>query len=246
VTTGSLVTPRLGLAVGADHTHYAALPAPPPTPLPLAPALGPIGEGMRAAVTGGTATRLADLPTPVGAKTGTAQDGVLPEGTYDNWMTAAVPIRAPSLVMTAMVQGPGLGANNAGVVGHDALGYYLAHQPEILASAPVRAGSTAAAALPAGSRPPKPRGRPEMRESATLGCSGSAPGDTNDRVRDRPGNGEHRDPVTSTRRSCCTGRRRCCSRRSVGRRAVRAAGHDAREVVGRSPVGVRCARRGTG
>jgi cell division protein FtsI/penicillin-binding protein 2/cell division protein FtsW (lipid II flippase) len=138
VTTGSLVTPRLGLAVGADHTHYAALPAPPPTPLPFAAALGPIGDGMRAAVTGGTATRLADLPTPVGAKTGTAQDGVLPEGTYDNWMTAAVPIRAPSLVMTAMVQGPGLGANNAGVVVHDALAYYLAHQPEILATAPVR------------------------------------------------------------------------------------------------------------
>ena len=64
---------------------------------------------MRAAVTGGTAVRLAGLPVPVGAKTGTAQDGGLPDGEYDNWMTAAAPMDAPEIVMTALVQGPGTG-----------------------------------------------------------------------------------------------------------------------------------------
>ena len=90
VATGNLVTPRLGLAIGSGGT-YTALPAPPATPLPFAGALAPIREGMRSAVTGGTAVRLADLPVPVGAKTGTAQDGGLPDGDYDNWMTAAAP-----------------------------------------------------------------------------------------------------------------------------------------------------------
>ena len=64
---------------------------------------------MRAAVTGGTAVRLAGLPLPAGAKTGTAQDGGLRDGEYDNWMSAAAPMDAPEIVMTAWVQGPGTG-----------------------------------------------------------------------------------------------------------------------------------------
>src|SRR3954449_4905574 len=42
VATGSLVTPRLGLAVGADPATYTALPAPAPAPVPFAGALGPV------------------------------------------------------------------------------------------------------------------------------------------------------------------------------------------------------------
>ena len=80
VATGNLVTPRLGLAVGAATGTYTALPPPAATPVPFADALGPIREGMRSAVTGGTATQLADLPVTAGAKTGTAQDGGLPAG----------------------------------------------------------------------------------------------------------------------------------------------------------------------
>ena len=137
VATGSLVTPRLGLAVGTGGV-YTALPAPAPTPLPFAAALQPIRDGMRGAVAGGTATRLAGLPVPVGAKTGTAQDGGLPAIDYDNWISAVAPIDNPQIEMTAMVQGPGTGANSATAVVAAGLGAYLQNQPGILATDPVQ------------------------------------------------------------------------------------------------------------
>ena len=139
VSTGSLVTPRLGMAVGTEGATYTALPAPAATPVPFAAELGPVREGMRATVTGGTATGLAGLPAPVGAKTGTAQDGGLRDDEYDNWMTAAAPMDAPEIVMTAMVQGPGTGANSAKVVVADGLRHYLEHQPDVVATGPVQA-----------------------------------------------------------------------------------------------------------
>jgi cell division protein FtsI/penicillin-binding protein 2 len=138
VATGNLVTPRLGLAVGTSEGTYTALPPPAATPVPFADALGPVREGMRAAVTGGTAVRLADLPAPVGAKTGTAQNGGLPDGSYDNWMTAAAPVDDPEIVVTALVQGPGLGGNSAKNVVADGLRRYLEHQTDILATGPVQ------------------------------------------------------------------------------------------------------------
>ena len=138
VTTGNLVTPRLGLAVGTGAGTYTALPPPAATPLPFADALGPVREGMRAAVTGGTAIRLADLPAPVGAKTGTAQDGGLPEGSFDNWMTAAAPHDDPEIVVTALVQGPGTGGNSAKSVVSDGLRHYLEHRADVLATGPVQ------------------------------------------------------------------------------------------------------------
>jgi cell division protein FtsI/penicillin-binding protein 2 len=93
---------------------------------------------MRAAVTRGTATSLAALPVPVGAKTGTAQDGGLPAGEYDNWMSAAAPMDAPEIVVTALVQGPGKGANSAKNVVADGLRYYLEHRPDVLATGPLQ------------------------------------------------------------------------------------------------------------
>jgi cell division protein FtsI/penicillin-binding protein 2 len=138
VATGNLVTPRLGMAVGTDAGTYTALPPQAPTPVPFADALGPVRDGMRAAVTGGTAVQLADLPAPVGAKTGTAQDGGLPEGSYDNWMTAAAPHDDPEIVMTALVQGPGTGANSAKIVVSDGLRHYLEHRSEVVATGPVQ------------------------------------------------------------------------------------------------------------
>jgi cell division protein FtsI/penicillin-binding protein 2 len=139
VATGNLVTPRLGLAIGTEDASYTALPAPAATPLPFAARLGPIREGMRAAVTGGTAVRLAGLPGAVGAKTGTAQDGGLPEGEYDNWVTAAAPIDAPEIVLTALVQGPGTGGNTAKTVVADGLRHYLAHRSAVVATGRVQA-----------------------------------------------------------------------------------------------------------
>ncbi|WP_222263056.1 FtsW/RodA/SpoVE family cell cycle protein [Modestobacter marinus] len=139
VATGSLVTPRLGLAVGTGPDAFTALPAPAATPLPFAAELGPVREGMRAAVTAGTAVRFADLPVPVGGKTGTAQDGGLPEGEYDNWMSAVAPMDAPEIVMTAMVQGPGTGGNSARNVVADGLRHYLEHQPDVVGTGPLQA-----------------------------------------------------------------------------------------------------------
>jgi cell division protein FtsI/penicillin-binding protein 2 len=139
VATGSLVTPRLGLAIGAPDAPYTALPAPPAAPLPFAAELGPVREGMRTTVTGGTATGLAGLPSTVGAKTGTAQDGGLRAEEYDNWMTAAAPMDAPEIVMTALVQGPGTGGNSAKTVVADGLRHYLEHRSDVLATGPVQA-----------------------------------------------------------------------------------------------------------
>jgi cell division protein FtsI/penicillin-binding protein 2 len=93
---------------------------------------------MREAVTGGTAIRLAGLPGAVGAKTGTAQDGSLSDGNYDNWISAVAPMDHPQIVMTALVQGPGTGANSATAVVADGLGAYLAHQRAVLATGPVQ------------------------------------------------------------------------------------------------------------
>jgi cell division protein FtsI/penicillin-binding protein 2/cell division protein FtsW (lipid II flippase) len=138
IATGRLVTPRLGLAIGAKDAPYTALPAPAPRPLPFADALGPVREGMRRAVAGGTAVRLSALPVPVGAKTGTAQDGGLPGGEYDNWITAAAPFGNPEIVMTALVQGPGTGGNNAKDVVSGGLRHYLEHRSDVVATGRVQ------------------------------------------------------------------------------------------------------------
>jgi cell division protein FtsI/penicillin-binding protein 2/cell division protein FtsW (lipid II flippase) len=137
VSTGHTVTPRLGLATGTTGNPFTALPAPAPAPVPFADRLAPIRDGMRAAVTSGTAGSLAGMPVPVGAKTGTAQDGSLPPGQYDNWMTAAAPHDAPRVVMTAVVQGPGTGANSGEAVVADGLAHYLANEAAITATDPV-------------------------------------------------------------------------------------------------------------
>ncbi|MGY1823217.1 FtsW/RodA/SpoVE family cell cycle protein [Geodermatophilus sp. SYSU D00079] len=138
LATGSLVTPRLGLAIGTDAGTFTALPAPAATPLPFAGELGPVRDGMRAAVTGGTAARLADLPEPAGAKTGTAQDGGLRADEYDNWISAAAPVDAPEIVVTTLVQGPGTGANTARNVTADALRHYLEHRSDVVGTGPVQ------------------------------------------------------------------------------------------------------------
>jgi cell division protein FtsI/penicillin-binding protein 2 len=138
VATGQLVTPRLGLAVGSQGGAYVALPTPAAAPVPFAAALGPVREGMRRTVTGGTATALSGLPVPVGAKTGTAQDGGLRDDEYDNWISVAAPMDAPEIVMTVLVQGPGTGGNSARAVVADGLRHYLDHRQDVLATGPVQ------------------------------------------------------------------------------------------------------------
>ncbi|MHA6615807.1 FtsW/RodA/SpoVE family cell cycle protein [Pseudonocardia sp. DLS-67] len=138
IATGQLVTPRLGLATGTARSTYTALPVPPPAPLPFAGELGPVRDGMRGAVTGGTAAQLSGLPIPVAGKTGTAQDGSLPDSSYDNWLSAVAPVPDPGVVVTAVVQGPGTGGNNVKGVVAGALQYYTDHRAELLATGPVQ------------------------------------------------------------------------------------------------------------
>lgn len=132
IATGQMVTPRLGLAVGTSGGPLTALPAPQPTALSFTDVLGPVREGMRAVVTSGTATALGSLPAA--GKTGTAQDNALAAGTYHNWMTAVAPHDDPRVVVTALVQGPGGGANSAKNVVADGLRHFLDHQGEVLAT----------------------------------------------------------------------------------------------------------------
>jgi cell division protein FtsI/penicillin-binding protein 2/cell division protein FtsW (lipid II flippase) len=129
IATGQLVTPRLGLAVGTPEAGFTALPVPPPVAVPFAAALGPVKDGMRGAVRGGTATSLSTLPLDSGAKTGTAQDGSLSAEEYDNWTSVAAPIDAPTVVMTGMVQGPGKGGNSASRIVLDGLRQYQEEPP---------------------------------------------------------------------------------------------------------------------
>lgn len=129
IATGQLVTPRLGLAVGTPEAGFTALPVPPPVAVPFASALGPVRDGMRGAVHGGTATSLSTVPLDSGAKTGTAQDGSLSAEEYDNWTSAAAPFDAPTVVMTGLVQGPGKGGNSASRIVIDGLRQYQAAPP---------------------------------------------------------------------------------------------------------------------
>jgi cell division protein FtsI/penicillin-binding protein 2/cell division protein FtsW (lipid II flippase) len=143
VATGTLVTPRLGMAVGTGggtgSAAYTALPAPAATPVPFTADLGPIQEGMRQTLTGGTARSQSPFPVPVGAKTGTAQDGSLPDDEYDNWMSIVAPVQDTEVVITAMVQGPGQGRNSAAAVAADGMHYYLDHRDAVLATGPAPA-----------------------------------------------------------------------------------------------------------
>lgn len=138
VATGKLVTPHLGLASGTIDGSQVALPAPAATPLPFAHLLGPVREGMRAAVTDGTASALRDVPALVGAKTGTAEDPAVSGGGDDHWMTAAAPLDDPQIVVTALVQGTSVGESGTGIVVNAAMLHFFAHRAEILATPPAQ------------------------------------------------------------------------------------------------------------
>ncbi|MGH3908881.1 MAG: FtsW/RodA/SpoVE family cell cycle protein [Pseudonocardiaceae bacterium] len=137
VSTGHLVTPRLGLATGTGGGRQVTLPAPGPAPLPFAVDLGPVRDGMRAAVLEGTATVLTNVGVPVGAKTGTAQDPSIPGGGDHHWMTAAAPLDNPGIVVTSLVSG-GSSGTGANAVAAATLQHFFAHQAGILATPPMQ------------------------------------------------------------------------------------------------------------
>jgi cell division protein FtsI/penicillin-binding protein 2 len=53
-------------------------------------------------------------------------------------MTAVAPMDAPEIVVTALVQGPGRGANSAKNVVADGLRYYPEYRSDVLATGPVQ------------------------------------------------------------------------------------------------------------
>lgn len=137
VSTGYLVTPRLGLATGTGGSAQAVLPAPAPAPLPFDVDLTPVRDGMRAAVLEGTAQVLRNVGVPVGAKTGTAEDPSIAVGGDHHWMTAAAPLDNPGIVVTSLVSG-GLSGTGANSVVDATMQYFFAHQAGILATPPMQ------------------------------------------------------------------------------------------------------------
>lgn len=82
-----------------------------------------VREGMRQAVTSGSAKMLSDLPVAVAAKTGTAQFGS--EGKTHAWMTAFAPYNDPEIMMVVLIEEGGEGYATAGPVIHDVLNWYF-------------------------------------------------------------------------------------------------------------------------
>jgi cell division protein FtsI/penicillin-binding protein 2 len=160
IATGQLVTPRLGLDFAGAGQQATPVPARPPAPVPFAGALGPLRDGLRQAVTDGTAALLNGLPISAMAKTGTAEDPSSPNHDTDSWLIAAAPAEDPAIAIAAMVRGGGHGGTTAGPVVRDALQYFADHRADILAVGPVAppAPPPAAPAAPApGPRPPDVR-----------------------------------------------------------------------------------------
>lgn len=84
-----------------------------------------VREGMRQAVTSGSAKLLSDLPVAVAAKTGTAQFGA--EGKTHAWMTAFAPYNNPQIMLVVLVEEGGEGYATAGPVVYNVFNWYFNH-----------------------------------------------------------------------------------------------------------------------
>lgn len=82
-----------------------------------------VREGMRLAVTAGSATMLADLPVAAAAKTGTAQFGN--EGKTHGWMVAFAPYNNPEIALVVIIEEGGEGHVSAAPVVRDIFDWYF-------------------------------------------------------------------------------------------------------------------------
>ncbi|WP_207782214.1 FtsW/RodA/SpoVE family cell cycle protein [Phytoactinopolyspora limicola] len=121
LSTGELVTPRLA----AEHGDGATVEVPEPERLAFAGQLGPVRDGLRAAVTGGTAAQLGVLPVPAGGKTGSAENPASPLSAPDSWFTAVAPVDDPEIVVTTYVRGGGMGSETSGPVALELMQHYF-------------------------------------------------------------------------------------------------------------------------
>ncbi|HUY97479.1 MAG TPA: FtsW/RodA/SpoVE family cell cycle protein [Verrucomicrobiae bacterium] len=165
VATGQMVVPRLGLAVRSGR-GWRALPHPPARRLGFADQLGPVRQGLRLAVTQGTASMLHGLGVDAGGKTGTAQDPAAPHGGPDAWFTAVAPMRNPQVVVTVMVHGGGEGYYASQPATREILQYFFHHERQILATTPSPSPPAAG---------PPPRGHAAGRGSTAARATVPAP-----------------------------------------------------------------------
>lgn len=121
IATGSVPTPQLAQSYGSTE-----LEPPAPEPLDFADELGEVREGMRAAVTGGTAGGLRVLPVISAGKTGSAEDPQAPRGRPNSWFTAYAPYEQPEVVVAAFVRGGGFGSATSGPVAIELLDHWFA------------------------------------------------------------------------------------------------------------------------
>ncbi|OHA08741.1 MAG: hypothetical protein A3B37_02730 [Candidatus Sungbacteria bacterium RIFCSPLOWO2_01_FULL_59_16] len=82
-----------------------------------------VREGMRQAVTAGSAAALADLPFAVAGKTGTAQTGAY--GKNHGWFVGFAPSETPELVIAVLVEEGTGGSTDAVPIAKEVLYYYF-------------------------------------------------------------------------------------------------------------------------
>ena len=82
-----------------------------------------VREGMRLAVTEGSARAIADFPVSVAGKTGTAQTGVV--GKNHGWFTAFAPYQNPEVVVTVLVEDGTGGSTDALPIAEEILWAWL-------------------------------------------------------------------------------------------------------------------------
>ena len=85
-----------------------------------------VAEGMRDTVLRGTARLLGEVPVPVAAKTGTAQNA--PGKAPHAWVTAYAPADHPEIAIVVMVEHAGEGATVAVPITNEILKWYFAHR----------------------------------------------------------------------------------------------------------------------
>lgn len=122
---GTLWKPRLARAV-VDNERQAVETFPPValrTDIAGSESLDVVRDGMRLAVTEGSAVGLAGLPFLVAGKTGTAQTGVY--GRNHGWFTGFAPYDNPEIVVTVLVEEGTGGSTDAVPIAREVLYHYF-------------------------------------------------------------------------------------------------------------------------
>ena len=117
---GTLVTPHVATAIVSPKGQILQRVAPPPSAhMHLSPrTLGVLRSGLAAVVTRGTATSIQIPGLAVAGKTGTAEN---PHGKPHAWFAGYAPAGNPRLVVVALVENVGFGADYAAPVVREVL-----------------------------------------------------------------------------------------------------------------------------